>query len=214
MFEYGVATHLKNLQDEIKRCTLDILIDKGYTLDKAKEAIDNIKNFNVYEVETGFRIEALVDEYKIRVDFYSEEKDHKPTTKTVTIQDENDALNKGRIVSAFEYQTNERLQKLENWLSTLQSLVDVNTEDINAIHGTFKSLDTLNDDIESRLNKIEKHDKFNRKTLKILQDEYTQLIKCNNRNATTLNDLYNTIKNFGCGLSERLLEKEQKQNPS
>lgn len=174
MFEYGVVTHLKNLQDEIKRCTLDILIDKGYTLDKAKEAIDNIKNFNVYEVETGFRIEALVDEYKIivfhhtdniKVTFYSEEKDPNRQQKLNTIQVNNEAFNQGRIVSTFEQQTNERLQKLEKCVSDLHS-------------------------------------------------EYTRLVRCNNRNATTLNDLYNTIKNYGCGLSERLLENEQRENPS
>ena len=223
-------TKLKNLQDEIKRCTLDILIDKGYTLVKAKEVIESIKNFNVYETKTGFRIEALVEGYKIivfhhtdniRGDFYSDEKDPNTTTKTVTIQDENNALIQGRMVNAFEHQTNERIQKLENWVSTLQSLVDVNTEDINAIHGEFKSLDTLNDDIECRIKKLEKgnealekHDTTNYKRINNLKEEYSRLIKCNNRNATTLNVLYNTIKNYGCGLSERLLEIEQKENPS
>lgn len=59
-----MATQLKILQDEIKRCTLDILIDEGYTLDKAKGAIECIKDFHVYEQETGFRIKTSVDDFK------------------------------------------------------------------------------------------------------------------------------------------------------
>ena len=153
MYEYGMATELKQLLDEIKYNTRAILTNKGYTVDKANEAIESIKNFKVTEIATGFRIETLVDDFKIivfyhtdktEVTFYSEEKEPKPTTKTVIIQDENDALNQGRIVSAFEHQTNDRLEKFENWLSSLQSLVDT-------------VADNLNDDVKERVQNLEKH---------------------------------------------------------
>lgn len=65
------------------------------------------------------------------------EKEPKSTTKTVNI-------NQGRTVKTFEQQTIDRLKKLENWLSSLQSLVDTVT-------------DSLNDDVKERVQNFEKH---------------------------------------------------------
>ena len=145
---------LINLLTEVKTSAFSVLMDKGYTKDKADKSIENINKFEVIKTDLGFRIEVLVDDYRIIVCHYSDETkllfystdeiDINPTTKTVTIQDENDALNQGRIVSAFEQQTNDRLQKLENWLSSLQSLVDT-------------VADSLNDDVKERVQNLEKH---------------------------------------------------------
>ena len=43
MFEYGMNEHLKNLQEEIKRCAYSILIDKSYTVEEAQNAIEKSK---------------------------------------------------------------------------------------------------------------------------------------------------------------------------
>lgn len=88
-FEYGMNEQLKNLLTEIKTCAFSVLMDKGYTKEKADKSIAKIKNFDVYETETGFRIETLVDEYEIavfhhndeiKVAFYCDE-EHKMRTK-------------------------------------------------------------------------------------------------------------------------------------
>lgn len=149
MYEYQMNTQLKYIQEELKRCAFEVLIGREYTVGKATSAIQRIKNFNVYETETGFRIETIVDDYKITV-FH-----HNDRTKVEFFSE----------VNKDEQTEKERIQKLEKCVSDLHS-------------------------------------------------EYTRLVRCNNRNATELYDLYNTIKSYGCGLSERLLEKEQKQNPS
>ena len=106
MFEYGMNEHLKNLQEEIKRCAFSLLIDNGYTDREAQNAIEKIKNFNVYEIETGYKIESLVDNYKVIVFHHKGE-------VNVTFYDE----------ESKEQTDKERIQKLENRLSDLLEIV-------------------------------------------------------------------------------------------
>lgn len=151
MQEYNINEHLKICLQKLKACALCLLMDKGYTKDKAYKAVETIKNFNVYETKTGFKIETLAEGFKttiflhtdnLEVKFYSEE-----------TKDENDALEQGRIVSAFESQINDRLQKLENQVTNLQTLIQDTSiiqdaltrqhnlkESINAINSKLKWL--------------------------------------------------------------------------
>lgn len=123
MFEYGMNEQLKNLQEEIKRCAYSLLIDKSYTVEEAQNAIEKIKNFNVYETETGYRIETLVDNYKVIVFHHKGE-------VNVTFYDE----------ESKEQTEKERIQKLENWCSCLQSLIDDNRHKTHSLQDNIKAI--------------------------------------------------------------------------
>lgn len=140
MFENCMYEQLNRLQEELKACVVNVLVDNGYDNEKAKKSVEYIKNFNVYETETGFRVDTLVDDYKISV-FH-----HKYETRSVTMYKE---------LSDDDKPISERFQKLENWLSSLQSLVDT-------------VADSLNDDVKERVQNLEKHIKCVESDVKLI----------------------------------------------
>lgn len=126
-YEYGMSTQLKYLQDEIKRCARAVLIDKGYTVSSSNDAIERIKDFHVYETETGYRVEALVDDYKVIV-FH-----HKDEIKVVFSSEAKES----------EQSVIDRIQKLENWCSCLQSLIDDNRHKTHSLQEAIKVINRM-----------------------------------------------------------------------
>ena len=111
MFDNCMYEQIKRLQDELKACAVSVLVDNGYDNEKAKKSVECIKNFNIYETVTGYRVDTLVDDYKISV-FH-----HKYETRVQTMYKK--LFDNDNTISDNDKSISDRFQKLENWVSSL-----------------------------------------------------------------------------------------------